>query len=115
MTLNFQRKHSSEPCIPSRHIGNGYGHFLDIDANEPVYYNPGRRGSDRRGSDRRASDRRAYDKLKINIPKTPENSDDESPGDLNKNNRKKMLFIGLTYFAAISFIAIECYIFYNYK
>ena len=105
MTPNFQRKHSSEPCIPSRHIGNGYGHFLDIDTNEPAPYNPVRR----------TSDRRSYDKLKINIPKTPENSDDESPGDLNKNNRKKMLFIGLTYVAAISFIAIECYVYYKYK
>ena len=100
MTPNFQRKHSSEPCIPSRYIGNGYGHFLDIDANEPVYYNPGRRGSD---------------KLKINIPKTPENSDHESPGDLNKNIRKKNLFIVLSYVAAISFIALEYYMFYKYK
>ena len=115
MTLNFQRKHSSEPCIPSRHIGNGYGHFLDIDANEPVYYNLGRRGSDRRESDRRESDRRESEKLKINIPKTPENSDDESSKDPNKNIRKKMLFIGFVYVASISFIALEYYIFYNYK
>jgi len=100
MTPNFQRKYSSEPCILSRHIGNGYGHFLDIDANEPVYYNLGRRGSE---------------KLKINIPKTPENSDDETSEDPNKNNRRKIVFIGLSYVAAISFIALEYYMFYKYK
>jgi hypothetical protein len=105
MTPNFQRKHSSEPCIPSRHIGNGYGHFLDIDTNEQAPYNPGRRASDRRRSD----------KLKINIPKTPEMSEDESSEDPNKNIRKKMLFIGFVYVASISFIALEYYIFYNYK
>jgi hypothetical protein len=105
MTPNFQRKYSSEPCIPSRHIGNGYGHFLDIDANEPVYYNLGRRESDRRGSE----------KLKINIPKTPENSDDETSEDPNKNNRRKIVFIGFVYVAAISFIALEYYMFYKYK
>jgi hypothetical protein len=106
MTPNFQRKHSSEPCIPSRHIGNGYGHFLDIDTNEPAPYNPGRRASDRRG----------YDKLKINIQKTPENSDDETPKDPSepdKNNRRKILFIGVIYFATISFIALEYYMFYK--
>ena len=56
--------------------------------------------------------------MKIAIPKTPENSDDESsedPNEPDKNNRKKMLFVGLTYVAAISFIAIECYVYYKYK
>jgi len=102
MTSNFQRKCSSEPSMSSRNIGNGYGHFLDIDANETQIYN---------------FDRRVQDKVRIRITKTPDNSDDEShkdpdAGDPDKNNsRKKVLIVGLVYLVAISYIAIEYFMF----
>lgn len=101
MTSNFQRKYSSEPSMSSRNIGNGYGHFLDIDTNETQIYN---------------FDRRVQDKVRIRLAKTPDNSDDEShndpdEGDPDKNHRKKVLIIGMVYLVAISFIAIEYFMF----
>lgn len=91
------RKYSSEPCMSSSHIGNGYGHFLDIDAAAPEPY---------------TFEEFRKDKIRIRIPKTPENSDDENENsEPDKGANKKAILIGIIYIAAVSFIAIEYFMF----
>jgi len=87
-------------CISSRYAGNGYGQFLDIDINDPESRNPVNASS-------------AF-KIKIRVSKgqkEAEGPEDDDPEDPDKNRKKKMMFICLVYVAALSFIALEYFLF----
>jgi len=96
MTHHFYRKYSSEPCMTSKMIGNGYGHFLDLDNMESNTYKPCKK---------------PVNKIKIRLPKKLHTSSDENSGDLDKNHRKKMMFIGVLYIATVSLVVIEYFVF----
>jgi len=86
--------------IPSRYVGNGYGHYTEIDQNISA-------------SSNRTKIKPLRIKVRIpKIPKKPDDSDGDDPEDPDKNYRKKLMFLGFVYIATVSFILIEYFMFH---